>query len=321
LALALWGVDFTALARHLSEVKPLWILPMLVFYTLAMAARTRRYQLLMGRDVTYAASFSVVSVSFLAINVIPFRLGEFVRPYLFAEKHNVPFGIGVAALVLERILDILALLFLMFWVGVFVELPGGQLMVGSMDLLVVGQRSMGTLALVLITGGLMMAILGDSLVTRFAGAVAMVSPAVSQRVQSIGLGVSEGFRTLATRPKHALESLFWTAFIWFVTLLSFAAVMIGLSIDPVTSDLVVSSVVGTIIGMNVIPTPGFVGGFEAGCVASMLLFQVSRDLAGAFALLFHGLMFIHAAVLGVGCLVMEGWSLKQLVVESRKSSS
>ena len=249
--------------------------------------------------------------------MIPFRLGEFVRPYLLAR--NITSRLAwMAAVVLERMFDIIALLMLTLWVGLWVEIPAGELVVGGIDILVAGQRSMGVLALVLAVGIFGTAVTGEAIFHRLAAWINPVAPTLGARLLGTGVEVSHGFRHLAQRPKVALGALWWSGFMWGCTLISFACVMKALALTPVTASMTVTTMVSTLVGMNVLPTPGFVGGFEAGCVAGLLVFGVSRSLASAFALLFHALMFVHTGALGLGCLVWEGWSLRQVVAESQR---
>jgi uncharacterized protein (TIRG00374 family) len=320
LGFVLWGLDLSLVFEHLVAVEFVWVLPLLVLYTLNMVARTRRFILLLGRGVHMGPAFSVVSVSFLATNVIPLRMGELVKPYLFAEKHGIPFGVGVAALVMERVLDVVALLVFVMWVGVMVDLPGTGIVVGGVDLLFVGQRTLGTVAVTMALVGVIMAVFGEALVGRATVAILPISAKWSRRVEELGMSFSGGFQLLLERPRDVLESIFWTAFIWVTSVISFVSVLYGFGVDPLNLDLVITNFTGTLLGITVLPTPGYVGGFEAGCVASLLLFEVSKDLAGAYAILLHGLMFLHTVVLGVACLALEGWSLRKLVTASRQAS-
>ena len=92
------------------------------------------------------SSFPINSIGFLAINVIPLRMGELVRPYLLAEKEEIPFGEAMVAIVLERWLDMIMLLIMLFGLGWFIDLPNGVVVQG-IDILTVGQKTLGTMVL------------------------------------------------------------------------------------------------------------------------------------------------------------------------------
>ena len=134
------------------------------------------------------------------------------------------------------------------------------------------------------------------------------------------MSFSRGFQVLLERPRAILESAGWTMILWVSTVLSLLSVLRGFGISPLSFDLLITNFTGVMLGIALLPTPGYVGGFEAGSVASLLLFDVPKDLAGAYAVLLHAVMFFHTVTLGVGCLLWEGWSLRNLVSQSRQKS-
>ena len=54
--------------------------------------------------------FSITSVGFMAINLLPVRMGEFVRPYLISQKSSIRLGSSLATIVVERVFDMLTLM-------------------------------------------------------------------------------------------------------------------------------------------------------------------------------------------------------------------
>jgi uncharacterized protein (TIRG00374 family) len=50
--------------------------------------------------------FPITAVGFLAIIVVPMRLGEIVRPYLISAKQSVPVVSGIATILIERAMDL-----------------------------------------------------------------------------------------------------------------------------------------------------------------------------------------------------------------------
>ena len=60
-------------------------------------------------QIRFRSIFAISSIGYFLINVLPFRLGELVRPVLLLEQHEVPLGAGAATVVVERVFDVLAL--------------------------------------------------------------------------------------------------------------------------------------------------------------------------------------------------------------------
>ena len=67
----------------------------------------------------------VGAVGFMAIFLLPFRLGEVVRPLLISRETDVPFGTAVATIAVERVVDGLMVSLLMF--VVLMGVPEAQL--------------------------------------------------------------------------------------------------------------------------------------------------------------------------------------------------
>ena len=93
---------------------PLLLLQLLVFYWL----KALRWKWLLDPTMrlTTGQLFRPVIIGFAANCVLPAHLGEFVRVYVVNRRHGVPSGTVLSTIVLERILDVIAIL-LLFGLG------------------------------------------------------------------------------------------------------------------------------------------------------------------------------------------------------------
>ncbi|MEY3172896.1 MAG: hypothetical protein RLZZ436_809 [Planctomycetota bacterium] len=100
------GADYSTL--------PVMLLLLYVFYWL----KALRWKWLLDptRPLTTGQLFRPVMIGFAANSVLPAHLGEFVRVYVVNRKHGIPSGTVLSTIVLERILDVIAIL-LLFGVG------------------------------------------------------------------------------------------------------------------------------------------------------------------------------------------------------------
>jgi len=101
----------------------------------------------------------------------------------------------------------------------------------------------------------------------------------------------------------------WTVLAWSSAA---AYVWAGLAAMPgLPSDLRSAWITWTAIAATttVLPTPGFVGSFEAGAVEALAWIGAPRAPALAFALLLHVAWLAFAAAMGVGAMVWDrrGW--------------
>jgi glycosyltransferase 2 family protein len=109
--LALWltlrGKDLGGvwLAMREADYRYLWLyLPFLVAIHLV---RTVRWGILLEpvAKVPFARLNAASAVGFMALAILPFRLGEFARPYLVAERPRIRVSAALSSVVVERVAD------------------------------------------------------------------------------------------------------------------------------------------------------------------------------------------------------------------------
>lgn len=319
LAWALWGMDLGGAAAAFRAFDARWLVAFAACSLVVLLSRAVRLWLLIATEARFVDVLLANQAGLLAINVVPFRMGELVRPYLLADRFGVPFGVGMAAVVLERLLDMLALLALLTWVAWFADLPAG-IAVGGVDLLLAGQRAMGVGVLGGLAGVGFLAIAGPSgvgLVSRVGRAlVPPLEPALTRLASTL----VDGFRGLFARPLAAVGAVASTVVMWGGTIVACAAVMSGFHDLPVHPELVAVNWTATVTALALLPTPGFVGSWEAGSVASLVVYGVADEVAQAYSLLNHALMFAFTGGTGALALAVLGRTLGDVVANSRASN-
>jgi glycosyltransferase 2 family protein len=315
------GMDPHALEQALASFQPAWLGPVVALYVGVLLLRTWRFQSVLDAEVRYRGLLSVVTVGQLAIGVVPLRMGEIVRPYLLWEKWRVPIAAGAAAVVLERLLDFVALLTLLLVVGAKVALPPGGLTVGNVDLLAAGQH----VATVAVGAGLLgivvTIVVGPPGLAVMERVVGRVSPLLAARLGRLGRDLVSALRGLAKRPSRAAVALGCTAGIWAGTMLGAACLMNAFPALGATLDRVLVNWAGTMTALVLGPTPGFLGTFEAGSVGSLALLGVQADLALAYTAVMHTSLFLFTVATGLVFLALEGWSLVAVVRRSRRAGA
>lgn len=313
LAWVVYGMDVHAAGAALASFRAVWLVPIAVLFTMTWLARSLRFWVLLDAPVAFLSVLTVNAAGFLAINTVPLRMGELVRPYLLYEEHDVPVGTSMAAVVLERLLDMLALITLLAAVAFTVELPEGGLVVGGVDLLQAGQRVVGTMLAVGLCGAAGLVVVGEPAVSLAARVTGVVSPRLAEGVERLGERFVGGFRALVRNPARGAIAFLCTAVVWVGTLFAVACCMAGFaSLEP-TVDRVLFNWGATMTGIVLGPTPGFLGPFEAASMGSLVLVGADADVARAFALTMHACVFGYTAITGAGALLIEGWSLVGVV--------
>lgn len=307
LGLALWGIDTQKVFEALSAMQLRWIPVAMAAIIAVFFARVLRFQLLLGdARPGFGRQTVVCGIAFLAINVVPLRLGEFVRSFLLLDD-DVEWGTSLGAVVMERIVDLFMLLGMLLLVAMAVDLPG-TVEVQGIDVLAAGQRAIGV-ALVVLIGGLgVLGVANEGLL----GLLSRI-PLLGERVA----GFSRTFRTataqFVSRPAAAVAVLALAVFVWAGTIVSVWALLMAFPEIPARWDVALAVTAFTVAGTVAIPTPGFFGPFEVFCKAVLVLWAVDPAVAATFAVVWHLHQFGFHVVSGVGLMLREGLGVGALV--------
>ena len=126
------GIDWNALGQSLVGARILPLVGLVLVTVAAYHVRAWRWGDLLaplGR-VRHADLFSSTMIGFASSLLIP-RAGELLRPWLVSRRHPIPASAGFATIVIERLIDLITVLFLfalyLFLLPSPVEQVGGRL--------------------------------------------------------------------------------------------------------------------------------------------------------------------------------------------------
>src|SRR5688572_20419721 len=137
-ALLLWvavrGVSLDEVLGELRRVRPLWLVPVILSLFVRFWLTAVRWQLLLRpiKQIGVHRLFAVTLIGFMANNVLPARLGEFVRAYALGRAEGLPPSLPFATIVIERIFDGFTLL--LFLLGGLSFLRPGRTLVWAAGL-------------------------------------------------------------------------------------------------------------------------------------------------------------------------------------------
>ena len=130
-ALALWlatrQVDFSQFAVALRSVNVAWIAAGVPLFLSNHIIRAIRWKLLL-RPVTSGQMrttdvYAYLMVGYAANNVLPMRVGEVVRAYYVAQEEETSTTGVLASIVVERVFDLLGLVFFVVLLTLTMEIP------------------------------------------------------------------------------------------------------------------------------------------------------------------------------------------------------
>ncbi len=315
LALIAWFLrqaDFAQVWLEIRTAQVGALVLMLAVTALTYVLRAARWVCLLRPlgAVHFNQAFRTTVMGFAANTVLPARIGEFLRPYLLARRERLSVSATFATIILERLLDLVAVLML-FGLFVFAFDPG----MASTD---------GALYATVKAGGLMAAagaVVALVMVALLASAPVSVSRAIdrvsrvlpdtlARRVSHTAHMFVRGL-SVSRDPRGLLEAVAWSLPLW----LSIAAgiwlvtVAFRMTIPFTGSFLIVALLV---VGVSV-PTPGAVGGFhEAFRLGATVFFGVANDRAVGAAIVLHALSFLPVVLVGAVFMVQDGLNLNRV---------
>ncbi len=297
----------------MSRANYVWILPNLFFVVFAMFQRAERwkYMLLPITRVPYNKLLAATCIGFMANNVLPLRLGEFVRAYsLSKQAPKVTKSASLATIFVERmVFDLLALLGILAVVLLIVELPvDDKFQFGAF------------LSLAIAMVGLIFAVIlvlkpeGSSrLLTKY---LFFLPNKVTDAISNTILKFSKGLLFLKSWRYTAWVSGH-TIFLWLFMGISNIFVFYAFGFHlPVYASYVLLVVVS--ISILIPSSPGFVGVYHYGVIWTLKYFGVDYESALSCAIVLHAAQFIPITLMGFYYLKKEHLSLRQLEQEALK---
>lgn len=246
-------------------------------------------------------------IGFAASTLLPARAGEVIRPYLLAKREGFSATATFASIVIERLLDMLAVLFLF---ATFVVVgPSG---VTSTDPAVYSALKVGGLAAFAATlAGLavMMVLAGHpERLERWALKFERVlSARMARAVAGLVRAFVEGL-AVVRQPRRMAIAMLLSFPLWLSIALGIWATSRAFHIEmsyPGAFLMMTILVVGVAV-----PTPGAIGGFhEAFRIGATVFFATPNNRAVGAAIVLHALSFVPVTIAGSILMAREGLSL------------
>jgi len=268
---ALWltlrGKDLGAIWRAVLSADYRYLAPYFLFLLAIHLARTVRWGILLEpvAKVPFGRLNAVCAVGFMALMILPFRLGEFARPYLVAERPRIRVSATLSSVVVERVADglFMAALLVLTLLAVPDGTPGLRLL------------RAGGFAVLLAFAGLLtflvVAYKNRAMAVRITHRVLdPVSPRLAGRVSGMMDAFIHGLRLVPSRRK--LVAFFGLTFVyWSLNAYGMKVLALGFGFD--LSPLAAFTVLGVLVVGVMIPAgPGMVGTFQAAVVLGLSLF-------------------------------------------------
>lgn len=296
-------VQFSKLYELLGQTDFKYIALWELIFVLGTFLRVLRWKFLVNQNaVGFKDLYHSLNVGNLASTILPFRAGEFVRPYYLSQWTNVSFPKVFVSVVIERIFDVLGMFTMFFYfVSGVNNIPA---------FILISANGLGLITAMLIIGMIISRIFPDY-IKSFSNVILNFLPnKFSSKMMHIVDEVIEGLSSIKSF-KQLFIIISITLIIWISYAASFGIVLSALNKEY---SIVIGAVTCVFVGLAIAApnAPGFLLTFELGSSAALAVFAYHGEFSLAYALIAHSLQLFSTILIGIFSLWSKGLSISKL---------
>ncbi len=317
LAWVLKELDFARLWELARQVNLLYPLAVVLLLAVTFWLRSQRWRILLRpvKQTGLANLYQANLIGFGANNLLPARLGELVRAYAVGRLEGVAASSALATIVVERVLDGLMLVLVLFLALMFVK-PGAR--AGAFSVAHLRAAGLGLLAVYLAVLGLVAALWRwpGTTVDKAAGLAGRLSPGLGQKVRESLESFHHGLAILArARSLPSLVGL--SLLLWAAVLGGFWVFLpaVGLAASPVLAAMALA---GSSVGVAVPAGPGYAGTFQLAVTWALMMAGADQQRALAYSLLLWAVNYFPLTAAGLWLMWRKGMALGGLSRQGRR---
>ena len=288
--LAVRGVKLDDAIDALRSSDLLWLVPTIPVFALAIVLRAVRWWSLFAVDerpplraVTYA-----LLVGYFFNNILPARAGEVARVIALHKRAQTPRAETVGTVVVERVLDILALLIILFasypWLPEISWLRAAAIF--------------GAIVVAVVCVLVVVIVRYDERAVHW-----LLSPlrrvkraGFAERVEQAAVNATRGLIALRD-PGIAIRGFLLTIASWLVLAFSYWILMAAFHLDiPIVAGILVTVAIN--LSLVLPSSPAALGVFEAATIVALRAFDIPQADALSYALVLHLLNLVPFLVIG-----------------------
>ncbi|PCJ69287.1 MAG: hypothetical protein COA62_11745 [Rhodobiaceae bacterium] len=288
-------VDWSLVGKHLSWDLVWLVIELQVFYVLSNLLLGLRLVLLAGYSPhNWWAGFKAYSLSIGLNIVLPVRLSELVKPLYLKIRMGTPVNRGFAALIMERVIDLLVISSAtLLALSSFTDVIGHGIWVGVIV------ASMGCMVIVVTLHRPVLALINKLPLTRV---VSFLEPLI--------LHIAQIFRSPRLLGTAALGLAGWTSSYLGVHFL----ISLGGSVDVTLTDTLFIFVL-TLVGGAVAILPAGLGTYQAAAIFGLQFIGFGFEEALTLAVAMHILSLLFEIPFSACVLLYEDISLRDFRIE------
>ncbi|MGN6358874.1 MAG: lysylphosphatidylglycerol synthase transmembrane domain-containing protein [Thermomicrobiales bacterium] len=298
--LALRNVDLRAVREALRSASYIYLIPAALSSLLGYCVRTARWGRILApiKKAPFGRLFPVLMAGFAANNLLPARIGEFVRAFLLGREEDVSTSLALATIVVERVCDGITLLALMALTLVFFPIPETNATLQRVEIGATAIFGVAAVCLILL-------VLAPQLILRLTTICLRPFPrGLTARVEGILSAFIAGLSAL--KSPGALASLAGLSLlVWLFEGGAFACVLLAFPFGLARSEWLAAAIfllVFVNLGIMIPSAPGYIGTYQFFAKLALGAFAVAAAPAIGLSFVAHALQYTLITGTGLLCL-------------------
>ncbi len=313
----LYTTEWPAFLDELARVRLGWVALSALVLLGEFMLRAIRWRILLARIAPQASLGALLSATLIggAVNtLLPARAGDLARPLVAHRRTGVPLSSLIATNVVERVFDLVGLLFVLLLALALlprIHGPEGELV----DNLRRYGLPMGLLGMVGLVTMFFVARNKAWFEPRLDAVVQRLPGRLATTVARLMGGLMDGLAAMA-HPADIAAAVGVSLVLWFNGALSIFVLFQAFDI-PLPFGASAFTAVALALTVVLPQAPGFVGVFHMAIEKTMVLWGLEVSPAKGFAVVLWGVSFLPVTLVGLAALWREGISLGSLLVRDK----
>lgn len=275
--------------------------------------RAARWSVILKRRVSPFPLFLYSSIGYLASSVLPLQAGELLKPGFLRIRHNIPYFEGLSSVMVERLLDVLSLVFLglMSLIAIPTFSSEKQWITESLRIAaVVSAVGLGALTVIVVRSPQVVRI-GSRVLDRMA-----LPQQLKVKALTFVNSLIEG-ATVIKSPGLFFSVIGLSLALWMINYVSVLLVFWAFGSDLPPAIILLGFVVLS-VGLTLPFTPGYIGQYEGLWVLVYLTLGARTEaLVVAMGILSHVIILFVIALLGLSSLMFIPGRILHLLGDAR----
>jgi glycosyltransferase 2 family protein len=288
--LIVYNIDFAKTSDALKTANYVYLPAAILMSIITNILRTYRWKFIISpiKKISTSSLFSGVAIGYMANNLLPARLGEFIRAYIMGKKEDISKSSTLATILVERIFDGLALLFFLVIIALLFSLP-----------LWIKEAGIGAAAFfILLSAFLILLMIKKTTGIRLAKKIVNIfSARLAEKVGDLLNNFLSGL-VIVNHKRNIFGAFIFSIIVWLSEASTYYMISLSFNMSlPLYVALLTVVIVN--IGILIPSAPGYIGAFEFFCISALAIFAVEKSIALSFAIVLHAVLFIPITVIGI----------------------